>query len=333
MTRSYVNKWVAAFVVTLCSLASFGQTTGEDFKIALPEHRGQLRWSAKGFRPIEWSAKANKAEIGVRAENADQHRTFLAFLFLVSGQSPLTSSKCRDGALDPEKKDNPTFNILNSSEIMGQDGLPIEVVSYSARRKDGRAVYSERGFVATGDMCGDIELYADAPFPTQDPGLREIFSSYRLDPTYAPQFYDVFAYSEILYNHHEYAAVGPLFELALAKLQAKPEGDVKTMTRVLTDQAGMAYGISGNTAKARALFENAITHDPDYPLYYYNLACADASEKNLTAARDHLQKAFARRANILPGELIPDPTKDDSFLPFQSDKEFWAFLKSLSSGS
>jgi hypothetical protein len=32
---------------------------------------------------------------------------------------------------------------------------------------------------------------------------------------------------------------------------------------------------------------------------------------------------------MIPGETLPDPTKDDSFLPHKSDKEFWKFLQSL----
>ncbi len=87
--------------------------------------------------------------------------------------------------------------------------------------------------------------------------------------------------------------------------------------------------MSGNVQKARSLFEKAIAEDPDYPLNYYNLACADAEEKNLADARTHLQQAFARKANVISGEAMPDPTKDDSFLPYRDNKEFWAFLKSL----
>jgi hypothetical protein len=32
---------------------------------------------------------------------------------------------------------------------------------------------------------------------------------------------------------------------------------------------------------------------------------------------------------MIPGETLPDPTKDDSFLPHKSNKEFWKFLQSL----
>jgi Tfp pilus assembly protein PilF len=105
--------------------------------------------------------------------------------------------------------------------------------------------------------------------------------------------------------------------------------DQETMRRVTTDQAGMAYGISGDIRRARAIFEAAIVKDPNYPLYYYNLACADAEEGKLADARSHLQQAFARKANVSQSETMPDPTKDDSFLPYQGNKDFWAFIESL----
>ena len=149
-----------------------------------------------------------------------------------------------------------------------------------------------RGFVATDDMCGDLEFYSESPISAEDPDLRKIFESYRLDPNYVPQFKDVFFYAQILYRHQMYKEAAPIFEQALSVL---PEDNTQqTWRRVTTDQAGMSYGMSGDIPKARALFEAAIAKDPSYPLYYYNLACADAEEKKLADARVHLQDAFAQ---------------------------------------
>ena len=125
-----------------------------------------------------------------------------------------------------------------------------------------------------------------------------------------------------------YGPAAPVYEKALVKLN-EDSSSTKTMKRVITDQAGMSYGMSGNISKARAIFEKAIAADPDYPLFYYNLACADAEEKNLAGAKKHLQEAFDRKANVVPGENMPDPSQDDSFLPYRSNKEFWAFVEGL----
>ena len=91
----------------------------------------------------------------------------------------------------------------------------------------------------------------------------------------------------------------------------------------------MSYGISGDLAKSRSIFEKGIAADPDYPLNYYNLACADAGEKKLSDFILHLQQAFDRKANVNPGESMPVPTEDDSFLPYKGDRAFWTFLQGL----
>jgi len=303
----------------------------DDFKLALPKHQGQLRWSAMGFKVLESSAKPNGNEIGIRAKDDSGRLAFLGFLFLVPEQAPLTSAKCRDGALEPEKKSIAKLKSSGVVEESARPGTPpVSVVSYTAKDRSGKSWYYVRAFVATGDICGDLEFYSDQPISADDTDLQAILSSYRFDEKYVPAFNDVFVYAQILYNAHMYKPAAPIFELALGKLRETPGSGTKTtMRRVVTDQAGMAYGMSGDISKARAIFERAIAEDPDYPMYYYNLACADAEEKNLVGARKHLQEAFARRANAIPGEGMPDPTKDDSFLPYRNNKDFWAFLSSL----
>ena len=80
--------------------------------------------------------------------------------------------------------------------------------------------------------------------------------------------------------------------------------------------------MAGHVAKARTISKKAPAEDPDYPMYYYNLACADAEEKNLAGAHSNLQKC---------GKSMPDPMTDDSFTPYRDNRVFWAFLGSLRS--
>jgi len=314
--------------LTLIGLSVAQTSTDSDFKLALPEHRGQLRWSAEGFTVIQSSAKPGGREIGIRGRN-QTGQTFLGFLFLVPEQVPLTSGKCRDGALEPEKKSNPTLKIVGTSETTRPGNLPVSVVTYTAKDAGGKTLYVVRAFVATGDICGDLEFYSNAPFSPEDGGVKKALASYQLDENYVPKFNDVLLYAQMLYKAQMYKAAAPVFEMALAKVDENSGPIAKTMRRVVTDQAGMSYGMSGEIAKARAIFEKASLADPDYPMYYYNLACADAEEKNLAGARNNLQKAFDRKANVVPGESMPDPTTDDSFLPYRDNKEFWAFLEGL----
>ncbi len=302
--------------------------SNSDFTLALANHAGQLSWSVEGYEVVQSSAKANGNEIGIRGKNGAGN-TFLGFLFLVPAQTPLTSAKCRDGAMNSEKDGNPWLKILSTSEIKNAGALPVSLVSYTVQRGGGKTMYVVRGFVANADICGDLEFYSDSPITVDDRDLKKVFAGYRLDEKYTPTFRDIFIYAQILYQEQQFKAAAPLFERALSLLGRSHEKDQTTMKRILTDQAGMAYGESGDIGKARSIFENAIAEDPDYPLYYYNLACADAEENNLPGAQKHLREAFDRKANVLRGETMPDPTTDDSFTPYRQNREFWSFLESL----
>ncbi|HKV26836.1 MAG TPA: tetratricopeptide repeat protein [Candidatus Acidoferrales bacterium] len=323
--KSGVVLVLSVFMAVACASAQTS-TDAANFKLALPTHPGQLQWSADGFKVIQSSAKPNGREIGIRGQD-QTGLTFLAFLFLFPERAPLTSTKCRDGVLSPEQKSNPTLKILSTSEAERADNNPVAIVNYTSRDRDGKLWYAMRGFIASSDICGDIEFYGNSPIDATSPRMKKILESYRLDPNYIPQFSDVFLYAEVLYRARMYKASAPILEQALGEIA--DDKNQETTRRAITDQAGMAYGISGDVPKARAIFEAAIARDPDYPLYYYNLACADAQEKKLTDARIHLQQAFARKANIIPGETMPDPTKDDSFLPYKHNKDFWAFIETL----
>lgn len=320
---------VLSLLILSVAISGWAQTKDDPatFKIALPSRPGQLRWHADGFKIVESSAKANGREIGIRGKDESGRLTFLGFLFLVPEEAPLTSQKCQDEAIKMDKKGNPSLKILAASSIENPESLPTVIVNYTVRGENGTTAYRVRGFIATGDICGDLEFYSERPISGEDADLKKIFASYHFDPNYVPQFEDAFLYAQILYQHHMFRPAAPIFEQALTLL--KDDMDHLTMRRVTIDQAGMAYGVSGDIPKARALFNAAIAKDPDYPMYYYNLACADAEEKDLADARLHLEQAFTRKANVIAGEKMPDPTKDDSFLPYRKNKEFWKFIETL----
>lgn len=324
--------WLAMASVSLAAAgqaAPAGKPAGSaDFKLALANHNGQIQWKAPGFKITETSAKPDGREIGIRAQDASGRLSFLGFLFQVPEQAPVTSAKCRDGSLE-EEKGNPTFKQTRMSEVARPDRIPVSVVDYSVQGRGGSPAYSVRGFVASGDLCGDLEVYSTEAIRSEDPEVLQIFQSFLLDEHYQPGFNDVFFYGQILFNAKEYAAAGPIFERALGMAKDSKGVDLKLWRRIAADQAGMSYGMSGDAKRARAIFEAAIARDPDYPMYYYNLACADAQEKNLADARKQLQLAFDRRANTMPGESMPDPTTDDSFTPYSGDTDFWSFLEGL----
>lgn len=102
-----------------------------------------------------------------------------------------------------------------------------------------------------------------------------------------------------------------------------------TQDRILTDQLVMSYGITGEMKKAHALLDEAVERDPEYPLNYYNRACAFAEEGDKSRALANLDLAFQRKANVLNGEQMPDPRADSSFQKYIRDPDFVSLMKKL----
>ena len=75
----------------------------------------------------------------------------------------MTSAKCRDSVITQEKKTNATLKIVRTSEIPRSGGLPVALVAYTTANREGSMTYRVRGFVATDDICGDLEFYSIKP--------------------------------------------------------------------------------------------------------------------------------------------------------------------------
>jgi len=130
------------------------------------------------------------------------------------------------------------------------------------------------------------------------------------------------------YMKHDFEkAIGP-YQKALDLEREKRTLD-KTIWKVLVDNLGMAYGITGDLDKAKEVFAYGISKDPDYPLFYYNMACTYGEKKNMDKAIEYLKLAFDRRENIISGEEMPNPATDSSFKGFVKNEKFRAALKEL----
>ncbi len=103
----------------------------------------------------------------------------------------------------------------------------------------------------------------------------------------------------------------------------------KPIWRVLVDNLGMAYGISGDLKKAKTTFEYGLSKDPDYAMFHYNMACTYAEMNDEDNAIAYLKSAFKNKENMIAGEVIPDPSSDSSFERFMKDKKFLNALKEI----
>jgi tetratricopeptide (TPR) repeat protein len=161
---------------------------------------------------------------------------------------------------------------------------------------------------------------AQNPTKTTPPnsGEKIVTASSPADSKLAMQYLDQ---GSTFYIRHDYqGAIGPYQKaLDLVKQGAKLE---KTWRRVLIDNLGMSYGISGDLDRAKETFEYGIAKDDEYPLFYYNMACTYGEMDKEDKAIEYLRGAFERKDNMIEGEPFPNPETDSSFKKFMKSEKF-----------
>jgi hypothetical protein len=94
---------------------------------------------------------------------------------------------------------------------------------------------------------------------------------------------------------------------------------------------GAGYALNGQVQRSHEILDYAIKQD-QYPMFYYLEAVAYAQEQKEADAIDNLRLAYEFKANILHGEELPDPSKDNSFDKLRSSPTFEKALKEMTAG-
>jgi tetratricopeptide (TPR) repeat protein len=118
------------------------------------------------------------------------------------------------------------------------------------------------------------------------------------------------------------------YQQALDLEKANPSLE-KKLWYVLVDNLAIAYGITGDLTNSQKVIAYGISKDPNYPIFYYNMACVAAERGDMAGAEANLKLAYDRRANVLEGETLADARTDDSFQKFMQRKDFRDFANKL----
>jgi tetratricopeptide (TPR) repeat protein len=242
---------------------------------------------------------------------------------------------CRDDVLNAAQRSlsgAPGFvdiKQVKKADSTNAAGQPLATGSYFIASLGDMKIAEQNvfGVISSTMECAEVHISKDSYTPADDSAIQSALQAFSFDTDYSPIAQDYYLLGTLLYQlPKNYAGAAVYYQRALDTLPANAPLRAR---RVITDQLSMSYGISGQIARSRAVNEDAIKLDPDYPLYYYNLACADSEQGKAADAKVHLQRAFDRKANMLAGEHFPDPRQDDSIQKLKKNKEFWAFVQTL----
>lgn len=133
------------------------------------------------------------------------------------------------------------------------------------------------------------------------------------------------------YMDGEYKKAIPFYEKAL-DLEKKDRKLKKELWFVLVDNLAISYGITGDIEKSQKVLEYGIKLEPEYPMFYYNMACGYGETNDEDNAIQNLQLAFKYKKNMIEGETLPDPAKDSSFKRLMKKETFRKAVAEMKDG-
>lgn len=167
-----------------------------------------------------------------------------------------------------------------------------------------------------------LQIFSEGKYSEAEQDFRNLTKA---DPS---NIFAHFYLGQTFFKEEKYVEAAGAFEKARS-LQKNAKVLSLDQRRILIDQLVMAYGISRQFKKAHALLDEAIPRDPEYPVNYYNLACAFAEEGNKEKMLVNLALAFKHKDHMLKGEQMPDPRSDSSFQNYVKDDDFVKLMKEL----
>jgi tetratricopeptide (TPR) repeat protein len=321
----------SALVVLFWSVSTLAQgAKANPVQMAFPGGKGILELDVGSATP-EIQVRPDGKEVQLRAFGRSDGLEITAFLQRVTFLA--SPEKCRD-TWWPDTKKGP-FQRDNLQETVVKDG--IARVEFIVPEFRGVKVQQKNihAYVGGGDLCAEIHLSKVAFRPEDQKLFEGLLASVQLLPDVLPSpaqsespaqtedhdssYY--FALGSKFYLQQNYSEAADAYLKAL-DFNRRDHALSKDYFHVLVDNLGMSYGISGKLLQAKATFIFGLTQDPEYPMFYYNLACTYGEMDKMSDALAQLRLAYKYKANMITGETLPDPLKDDSFRHFVDKEEF-----------
>lgn len=306
------------------------------FSVWLPGLPWALQLDGTGF-----TTKANEIQKGGRryfvAENATTH--VIVSVYLEPTKGAAHAADCKESLEDKVKKNS----SLSDSPLRGvafRENGGMRVLEFTMTNVDGVPVNQKNvfGCIARDDAFVDIHISKILFKEADRAAFDGLLQSFAVVPKEASNAAVPTGSSLQLFQEGSRSYVAGQFRESIAPYQKALDIEKSTQVlpknywRVLIDNLGVAYGITGDLARAKATLEYGVGKDPEYPNFYYNLACVSAEKGDVRETEKYLRLGFERRNNVIAGETFPDARVDDSFQKLMQGEEFRAFVEALYGG-
>jgi tetratricopeptide (TPR) repeat protein len=314
----------AALLAVIIVPSLWGSSEPSDsVEISLPGKGWSVVADLKGFT-IDINGVQPDGHYYLMAHEDDPAFAFSISLTRVSGRADVAD--CRDTLA---QRANNMKSIIQDTHL--SESGPQPRLDFIIPELKGFKIHQKNVFacMAREDVYVDVHISKTLYIPQDEPRLESLLQSVRFnDPSRLQTRDSDFVDGTKYYMQHDFPKAIEYYEKVLQREKSTPKLN-QTTFRVLVDNLGMAYGISGDFKRAKETFDYGVSKDPTYPLFHYNLACTFGEMGDLKMTRDSLTRAFQFRENVIVGEKMPDPRQDSSFQRFMNDEDFRKFLDSL----
>jgi hypothetical protein len=341
MKRPTFPASIPAVVLSVVSVfGAYAQTSGrveDGIQLALPLHNWGVRMDNPGAVVENREMKSGRQAYLLASHPKNG---IVISITIEKVSEPTSPDECRR-SLEARKDSYGPPSGLRITRVTGKSvGSEVppsaDVMEFLLDQNEFAAIRQKNFFACmTRDNAFiDIHMSKVDFVPADQAVMEQVVQSVRFvsaDLSMAPAIEsstDLMAQGSRRYLAHDFKGAIAPYERALEveELQQRLSPD---MWRVLVDNLGMSFGLTGNLEAAEGVFRFGISKDPAYAMFHYNLACTRAEKKDLAGAIEELRVAFRNRNTMIKGESMPDPAKDDSFAPFISNPEFTRFLNEL----
>lgn len=321
---------VLPFLLAAAAAVCGQQASGSKAQLAIPGIKGALELDAG---PTNWEThvRPDGKETQLRALHRADNLLITAFLQKVKFTT--SAEKCRGEWWPMTAKSAP----MKREDLRQSEKNGIAIVEYVVPEFRGIPVRQKslHAYLGSGDLCAEVHLSKDQFVPEDQKLFDDVVATVQLLPDvsaaeeHSPNDQDRYlTEGSRFYVQHNYAAAAEHYQKAL-DLEKQNRSLSKSLFRVLVDNLGMSYGLTGKLLKAKETFEYGITQDSEYPLFYYLLGCTYGEMGQKNESLEQLRLAYKYKANVISGESLPDPLKDDSFRRFVRDKQFVAAVREM----
>lgn len=324
----------AYFAVLLISTAALAQQSGTDHvRMTIPGVPGALELNVG---PTTWQSRVRDdgVETQMQAMNRPDNVKISAFLQKVDFAG--SAEKCRDEWWSGTEKGYESHGLKMEHMAKSSDGT-IARVEFLVPEFQGQKVRQQtlHAYLGSGNLCAEVHVSKLQFSPDDQKLFEEVLKTVRLLPneaaSAAPQTktsFDYAAEGSKAYLMKDYRAAIRSYQKAV-DLEKQKRSLNQTLFRVVVDNLGIAYGITGDIDRSMETLKYGISQDPEYPMFYYNIACGYGEQGKMDESLEQLRLAYKYKANMISGETFPDPLEDSSFRKFVKDKKFVDSLQQM----